>query len=441
MPPRNQPIPEGARPSLESVLEIDTESRSSRALVVLTLSGGGTRAAAFAYGVLQELAETEVTIDGKARTLLDEVDLVSTVSGGSFTGGYLGLHGHGIFDDFEDVFLRKNVQAGLALEVLSPRYWLGLLRLDRSQRAARYYDRKIFHGATLGDLRRAETPAVVINATDLSTAGRFPFSPPVFASICSEFDSYPLADAVTASSAVPIVFETVRLRNYSDRCESIAPDFLDGTGTEARGLAGVRGQVRDQIASVRGRKYIHLLDGGVSDNLGLANAIGVFSMISDYGRALQEFGHHDVELILLISVNAETASDRPWEESNRPASMRQVVSGLSGGEISAQNRRSLRLARTLFSDVATRLSTPDRPVDFELVEVSFERVPDPEERAYLRGIETSFNLSDEKIDHLIAAARQVLRGSPELARALAGLGQPARGPERDSGSAHPAAAP
>lgn len=65
---------------------------------MLAFSGGGTRAEALAYGVLEELRDTEVLIDGKPRRLLDEIDLISSVSGGSFTSAYYGLHGDRIFE-------------------------------------------------------------------------------------------------------------------------------------------------------------------------------------------------------------------------------------------------------------------------------------------------------------------------------------------------------
>ena len=81
----------------------------------LMFSGGGTRASALSYGVLKELAATTVTIDGEQIRLLDEVDLISSVSGGSFTAAYYGLYGEKIFDDFEESFLKRNVDRDLAL--------------------------------------------------------------------------------------------------------------------------------------------------------------------------------------------------------------------------------------------------------------------------------------------------------------------------------------
>jgi NTE family protein len=96
-------------------------------LIYLTFSGGGTRAAAFSYGVLEELRKTEISIDGNNRRLLDEIDGISSVSGGSFTAGYYGLFGDRIFDDFEYGFLKKNVQRGVAVRVLfNPINWFRL---------------------------------------------------------------------------------------------------------------------------------------------------------------------------------------------------------------------------------------------------------------------------------------------------------------------------
>lgn len=48
---------------------------------ILAFSGGGTRAAAMAYGVLEELRDTNVVIDGRREQLLDEVDYITSVSG------------------------------------------------------------------------------------------------------------------------------------------------------------------------------------------------------------------------------------------------------------------------------------------------------------------------------------------------------------------------
>ncbi len=67
-------------------------------LIIVAFSGGGTRAAAFSYGVLEFLRRTEV-VDSKGRKvrLLDEVDVITGVSGGSFTALAYGLYGDKLF--------------------------------------------------------------------------------------------------------------------------------------------------------------------------------------------------------------------------------------------------------------------------------------------------------------------------------------------------------
>jgi len=130
--PINNPIV-----SAESVqrfsLKDKPDTRSDELLLILTFSGGGTRAAAFALGVLQTLADTQIVVDRRKRRLLDEVDVISSVSGGSFTAAYYGLFKDRIFDDFETKFLKRNVESELAKRVLSPFSWPKLASL--------YYDR------------------------------------------------------------------------------------------------------------------------------------------------------------------------------------------------------------------------------------------------------------------------------------------------------------
>src|SRR5215469_12116455 len=121
-------------------------------LVILAFSGGGTRAAAFAYGVLEALRDTEVITskNGRKTRLLDEVDLITGVSGGSFTALGYGLYGDRLFDLFENGFLKRDVQGTLVRRLLNPRNWPALWSTGwgRSELAAQLYDEILFHDAT-----------------------------------------------------------------------------------------------------------------------------------------------------------------------------------------------------------------------------------------------------------------------------------------------------
>jgi len=118
--PVNQSITSVDATENYSLAKESASERSEELLLILTFSGGGTRAAGFSYGILETLADTEIMIDGKRRRLVDEIDAISSVSGGSFTAAYFGLFGDRIFEDFETKFLKFNVQGELFGRILSP---------------------------------------------------------------------------------------------------------------------------------------------------------------------------------------------------------------------------------------------------------------------------------------------------------------------------------
>ena len=100
----NQPIA-AASPAPSSapmmVPVVDARQPAPAIVAAVTLSGGGARAAAFGLGVLEELKATQFELDGRPTTLLDEVGLISGVSGGSILAGYYAAFGDEVFTRFE----------------------------------------------------------------------------------------------------------------------------------------------------------------------------------------------------------------------------------------------------------------------------------------------------------------------------------------------------
>ena len=185
-------------------------------LFLLAFSGGGTRAAALSYGVMEELRDTHYQLEGKEVRLLDNVDRISSVSGGSFTSAYYGLYGNKIFDDFEEVFLKKDIQKSLISGLLNPFNWVKFTNsgFDRTELAIDHYDKTIFDKKTFADFRE-NMPFIQINATDLNSGQPFIFKQEYFDLLCSDLSSFKVARAVTASSAVPVAFAPVVLKNHN----------------------------------------------------------------------------------------------------------------------------------------------------------------------------------------------------------------------------------
>ncbi len=392
-------------------------NRSPELLVLVAFSGGGTRAAAFAYGVLQELAATKIETDKGLRPLLQEVDVISSVSGGSFTAAYYGLRGDRIFQEFEGRFLRKNVEGALIWKMFAPISWFRLLSSEygRADLAAEYYNKNLFDGATFADLQRPDAPLVVINATDLATGIRFPFTQATFDLICADFDKYPVSRAVAASSAVPVVFTPITIKSYAGSCGFTPPAWLeealqDQTLTtrkvEARGL-------KDYLDRKK-RPWIHLVDGGISDNLGLRSFYAAVDLMGNPHAAFAQFGHPDVRHVLIILVNAHAKERTRWALTRAVPSLLEVVGSVTADQIDRYSLDTIDIVRYAFSQWTKEISTLGRPVTFNFVEVSFDAVQDNAQRRYLNAIGTNFNLNDEQVDRLISSARKVLRGSAEF---------------------------
>ncbi|MCK7497255.1 MAG: patatin-like phospholipase family protein [Comamonadaceae bacterium] len=241
---------------------LQKEGKSDELMLILSFSGGGTRAAAFSHGVLEELRATEVTFEGKKRRLLDEVDMISGVSGGSFTAAYFGLFGDRIFEDYETRFLKKNIQGTLVTSTLfNPVNWVRLSSpyFDRSDLAAEYYDKNVFDGKTFGDMLEQKGPVVLINATDMSLGARFTFHQVMFNPICSDLSKFPVARACAASSAVPGVLTSLTLRNYAGSCGFVLPQLMDVSSQSYR-----QREMQNNLALLMDsekKPYFHLIDG------------------------------------------------------------------------------------------------------------------------------------------------------------------------------------
>lgn len=422
-------------------------------LVILAFSGGGMRAAAFSYGALDALRSMDIVGPrGRRINMLDEVDVVTGVSGGSFTALAYGLYGDKLFDFYEPDFLKRNVQGELIQSVLSPANWGAW---NRSEVAARLYDQILFHGATFADLGRAKGPYIAVTATDIASGARVGFHQGTFDILCSNLDSMRLSRAAAASSAVPFALAPITIDNYGGTCHYTLPSFLSAyadPATAPRPAARVLAHLQDLRAyedSVH-HPYIHLVDGGLSDNLGMR---GVLEALEEL-EALYSVGAptplDGVRRIVMFVVNSLSIPKTQWDRSERPPGSVELLIKATGVPIDHysydtvetvedivarwRNMRRLResgaFAATKDPVVARILRTPN--VDLYVINVSFAALSDPAERDYLNNLPTSLALPSDAIDRLRAAAGTIIRDSPDFKRLLKDAGahivQSATGP-------------
>ena len=222
----------------------------------LALSGGGYRAAAYHIGALRALYKLGI---------LDKVDIISSVSGGSIIAASYALH-DGNYESFENTFSKKIRKGVLHLALINLTLVLCLVGLVTwfgggwglavsfvmlwfvwykvlpvSCLIAKQYDWLFFHGKKLKDLKPC--PVVTINATDYPTVSQFTFSHERMYNYYYGVDAFyheqfPISKAVMASSCVPFIFCPIRI------------------------------PMTFWTSVMKGKKQPMLLDGGLYDNQG-----------------------------------------------------------------------------------------------------------------------------------------------------------------------------
>jgi NTE family protein len=434
-------------------------------LVLLAFSGGGTRAAAFSYGALETLRDMEVTTkSGRKVRALDTVDVITGISGGSFTALAFGLYGDKLFDMYEKSFLKRNVQGELLQRALAPRNWpsLGSTGWGRSELAADMYDEILFNGATFKDLRR-DGPRILVSATDLAEGTRLIFNTENFDVLCTDLSSIRLARAAAASSAVPVVLSSITIDNYGGTCGyQMAPwtkIFLDNPDPPRPAARTVkRLQELEAFADREHRPYLHLVDGGVSDNVGMRGVLDVLSTFEALHAAGQKTPYDGIRNIFIFVVNSLATPPNDWDMHENPPGLFDVLLKATGTPIDRYSYdtvetlrdiqarwaslREIRDAIKAYPALAERLQVVMRAPDITIrvVEVSFGVLPDKAERDYLNTLPTSFVLDSEAVDRLRVAAKDAILASPEVKRLISNGALRMVGPGPSVGNASAASA-
>ena len=392
----------------------------NRTTIVLAFSGGGTRAAALSYGVLKGLRD--VPLPGQAgRRLLDEVDAISAVSGGSFTAAYYALKGDQIFQDYEKKFLKADIEKELKDNIFS----LGHLfsRQSRSQKAMAVYDKHLFGGARFADLTRPNSPVLIINASDLGQGARFSYTQEYFDLLCSDLSAVPISQAVTASSAVPLVFSPVLLKNYQG-CETQTAKSINRLVAKenlpapmAHNLA-----ILQRYGGHERAHYLHLIDGGVTDNLGLR---ALYDLIAAHGGPSvfwRRLERPAPRRFVIVSVDGMRSSDLQIDASPEAPSILHTVQAVTDMQMDRYSADTLNMVSESAKSWVQLWSQPGAPVELYFLHLHFRQLQDPRLRDALYLIPTALTLPANQVDELINTGEQLLRSNPEFKRLLTDLG-------------------
>jgi len=434
------------------------EGRLNDTLVIVTASGGGTRATALTLSLLQGLQQVRLAPDD---TLADEIDIISSVSGGSVTAGYFALRGTAGLNDLTTEFIRKDGIAALARAGLNP-FGLAALATPSKERIdvlIDYLDGQLFHGDTYQALlTRGRRPYLILNAADMVEGVPFPLTQENLDLLCSDMTGMKLSVAVAASAAFPVALSPVTLKNYS-KCPAQAgatwpPLWVtnaantDRTRPEnvaraERGRVALAYALGSEAQTETKKQYVHLLDGGIADNLGLSEPLRAVTTNDPAPGLLNDIADGRIKRIVFVVVNSRSFATSPLDETQAtPSALAMLNSSIAAAIDQASVGFSARLRTTLddaftatatdFRGDALQFGAPellDKAANLDaikrntfLMEVDFANIRDPVCRSYFHNIPTSWKLETSEIDALLAMGGALLGEAPEFQPMVQAIG-------------------
>ena len=336
----NTRLPVGdANPDLRTIAPASPD----RPVILMTFSGGGSRAAALAKSVLRELSQTSYAASDGPHVLTEDIKLISSVSGGSVTAGWFGLrrgpgHWDGDLDGLRSGFLTQDNMKTLELDAANPITLFGLItgQITRIEAEEALFNARLYHDATLTALNQPGKPFIVFNATDMAGGETFAMVPRRFDDICSKYDVLPVATAVSASAAFPILLTPVAFQDYSTGCQGklrngewIRVD-LSNPYTPYLNLAEYKdarysNDLRHGPNPYRQIDYLYFLDGGLADNLGTRSLRTALIAPYDDAQVLRAINDGKIRKLVVVVVNAR--SDPPnklYQQPQQPGLVGQI---------------------------------------------------------------------------------------------------------------------
>ncbi len=342
----NVPLVQGASNPERRSIDVSDQSRP---IIVVALSGGGSRAAALGWNVLKELRGIRYNDRTGERRLVDDVAVLSSVSGGSTIAAYFGLNGPDALDGFEPFLVKDNVKS-LVESAANPFAWIrhAFDGGSRTDFVVDLFNDELFHARKMVELNQPGKPFVILNSTDMAGGEVFSFRPDMFDDACSNLDEFPIATAVATSADVPIVFAPSALSNFNydiddtaRRCAWVPTPSWIANRLNAKYAqyinlpvflsARYANDLRRGPEPFRDIRYLYLVDGGLADNAGIHSLLSTINSPQDPAGLLRLLNNGELRRLVVIVVNARSdAVPSEYTSPDRPGllSMFASVSGV-----------------------------------------------------------------------------------------------------------------
>jgi NTE family protein len=449
-------------------LQAPIDANPDHPLVVLTFSGGGSRAAALAAATVERLDNLYYTSGGERRVLAADIAVVSSVSGGSVYAADLGLKGPDHAAAFERRIQDYDGIGWLTRRALDPFTWL-TLQFEGTTRITvlqEMIEDLLQTKATMSALNEPGKQLTLLNATDMVAGQVFTFDRSTLDDICMDYDRVPVSLGVTASAAFPIAFTPVLLRNDSwlaggcpgRRDAHLAyrvPLQLAGgsyANLETYRIARYRQSLRNESVPEQGSDadvppyrtpvYLRLVDGGVADNSGLASlrhALLAVGAPADIGRLASQ---GKLRRLVVIAINARGDPPNALDTSPDYTSALTVANGISGTLVDSASAGSAAVfeefIKQLTNDRDRLVAEGQTQANFAVypISIDFDQLPNAteaerREQQRVKSIATSWTLQPGDVAALDRVAGTLLWRHPCFRALVADIGLQGK-PEADA---------
>jgi NTE family protein len=239
---------------------------------------------------------------------------------------------------------------------------------------------------------------------------------------------------------VPVVLSAVTFDNYGGTCGYQYPSWVaDVAKTEGRIRPSARAAKRylemQEFQDSKNRPYIHLVDGGVGDNIGMRGVLEGLEAVGASAGFRGEIGFGVVQRIVIIVANSRSKPKTDWDRSEDPPGTIAQLLQSSGVPIDRYSfetielmkdreeiygwRREIailraRLAGASEAEAEAKFRESLPKLSLHAIDISFDAITDQAERERLMNLPTSFVLPPQDVDLLRSSAGRLLRESPDL---------------------------
>jgi predicted acylesterase/phospholipase RssA len=382
-------------------------------IFALAVSGGGSRAAVFSAAVMKELYKQIKLPDG--RSIIDEIDYISSVSGGSLSMAYYCMNKPNVdsshtdlYDQFFDTYrtdMRINIEGDLVRNIFQF-YKVFLSSEEKGLLIKQAFDKLYFNNRKFDELGKRQKngwcPTLILNGTTMDTGSKF-----LFTTLAGDnFDAAP-------KTLVERLSETgFGKSDYHFGGDLLGVTFCDDIGLSigdmevSRGVAAsasvplLLGPIvlKDQKQSKDDDEFFtHVSDGGINDNQGITTIMQLF--IDRFVDMPER--HYRGGLVIIID------SNQTIDPSLSTNSVRGFT--LLGTAERAMNISFFRGKALTYVTIMFLMSTDPRFKNITFVYISPYLADDPEISTLFQQTPTRFKIDPDKADNLERAAEIVVR--------------------------------